>query len=153
MRAIVKILLYLATAVALTGVYFVANYLGLYLKLHYYGIAPLWPAAGISVALLWLGGLRWWPVILVGEVLSMYFLGLPLLRGAAGAMSQLVEALLAVWLLRRAAVDPMFSRSRDVLLFMLLGCLLPTIVGGGIGIAGMAYNQLLSMDEIGRAHV
>ncbi len=148
MRAIVKILLYLATAVALTGVYFVANYLGLYLKLHYYGIAPLWPAAGISVALLWLGGLRWWPVILIGEVLSMYFLGLSLLRGASGALAQLVEALLALALLRRAAVDPMFSRSRDVLLFMLCGCLLPTIVGGGVGIAGMAYNQVVSMDAL-----
>src|SRR5579863_6436652 len=66
MRGIGQILLYLATAVVLTGVYLGANYLGLYLKLHYYGIAPLWPAAGVSVALLWLGGFRWAPVVLVG---------------------------------------------------------------------------------------
>ncbi|MFI4967570.1 MAG: EAL domain-containing protein [Gammaproteobacteria bacterium] len=146
MRAIVKISLYAVTALALTGVYFVANYLGLYLKLHYYGIAPLWPAAGISVALLWIGGLRWWPVILIGEVLSMYFLGLPVLRGASGAVSQLIEALLAIYLLRRTAVDAMFSRSRDVLLFMLCGCFIPAMVGGGVGIAGMVYNGLLPVD-------
>ncbi|HEV7165584.1 MAG TPA: EAL domain-containing protein [Gammaproteobacteria bacterium] len=148
MRAIVQTSLYVVTAAALTGVYFIANYLGLYLKLHYYGVAPLWPAAGISVAFLWLAGLRWWPVILVGEVLSMHFLGLEWLRSASGALSQLTEALLAVFLLKRGAVDPLFSRSRDVLLFVLSGCLLPAMIGAGVGIAGLIYNQALSADAV-----
>lgn len=146
MRAIVQILLYAIAAVALTGVYLVANYLGLYLKLHYYGIAPLWPAAGISVALLWLAGLRWWPVILIGEVLSMHLLGLEWMRGASGALSQLTEALLAVFILKRGAVDPLFTRSRDVLLFMLFGCLLPVMVGSAVGIVGLIYNGVVSQD-------
>src|SRR5579871_25732 len=107
MRGPFKILLYLFVAVLLTGVYFGSNYLGLYLKLHYYDIAPLWPAAGVSVALLWLYGLGWWPVILLGEVLSMHFLGLPWERSLGGAVAQLSESLLAAYLLRKAVVDPM----------------------------------------------
>ena len=128
MRALRNAFLYALTAATLTGVYFLANYLGLYLKLHYLDIAPLWPAAGVSVALLWLYGWRWWPIIFVGEVLSMHFLGLPWARSASGAIAQLAEALLASYLLKGAAVDPMFVRSRDVLLFMLFGCLLPACV-------------------------
>ncbi len=121
MRAIVQILLYAIAAVALTGVYLVANYLGLYLKLHYYGIAPLWPAAGISVALLWLGR----PALVAGDpdrrgARACTFSVSTGLRGASGALSQLIEALLAVFILKRGAVDPLFTRSRDVLLFMLL---------------------------------
>src|SRR3954447_7833597 len=30
-----------------------------------------WPAAGLSVAVLYLGGLRWWPAILLGDVGSL----------------------------------------------------------------------------------
>jgi diguanylate cyclase (GGDEF)-like protein/PAS domain S-box-containing protein len=146
MRGIFQILLYLVVAVLLTGVYFGSNYLGLYLKLHYYDIAPLWPAAGVSVALLWLYGLRWWPVILLGEVLSMHYLGLPWERSASGALAQLAEGVLAAYLLQRLSVDAMFARSRDVLLFVLCGCLLPAMLGGAIGVAGLAANQVLGLD-------
>ncbi len=148
MGGIGRILLYLATAVVLTGVYLVANYLGLYLKLHYYGIAPLWPAAGVSVALLWLGGLRWWPVVLVGGILSMHALDLNWMRSAGGVIAQLSEALLAAWLLKRAAVDTLFTRHRDVLLFTLFGGLLPAIVGGGIGILILLYNGVVSVEAL-----
>jgi diguanylate cyclase (GGDEF)-like protein/PAS domain S-box-containing protein len=157
MRGMVQIVLYALAAVLLTGVYFVANYLGLYLKLHYSNIAPVWPAAGVSVALLWLGGLRWWPVIIIGEVLSMHLLGetqgggladLGWMRSAGGALAQLVEALIAAVLLKRAAVDPQFTRNRDVLMFMLVGCLLPAVVGGSVGALGLAYNGVISPDGV-----
>ncbi|HEV2110498.1 MAG TPA: hypothetical protein VGT99_04010, partial [Gammaproteobacteria bacterium] len=62
MRALIKILQYAAVAAVVTVVYSFCNYLDLYLKLYYSGLAPLWPAAGIGTALLWLYGLRWWPV-------------------------------------------------------------------------------------------
>ncbi|HET7176606.1 MAG TPA: EAL domain-containing protein [Gammaproteobacteria bacterium] len=148
MRALMNALFYALTAVLLTGVYFLANYLGLFLKLHYQDIAPLWPAAGVSVALLWLFGLRWWPVILFGEVLSMHFLGLTWERSATGALAQITEGLLAVFLLKRTVVDPMFGRSRDVLLFMLLGCLAPTFAGALVGTLGLFYNQVLASDAL-----
>src|SRR3954454_18655837 len=73
-----------------------------------------WPAAGLSVAVLYLGGLRWWPAILLGDLGSL--LGdvlsdaVPVgtaLAQAVGDMTGLLAAALILRRLvgRRAAMD------------------------------------------------
>jgi integral membrane sensor domain MASE1 len=37
-----------------------------------------WPATGVGIAVLYLGGLRWWPGVLLGDLLSREFAQLPL---------------------------------------------------------------------------
>ena len=37
-----------------------------------------WPATGVGIAVLYLGGLRWWPGVLLGDLLSREFTELPL---------------------------------------------------------------------------
>jgi len=148
MRAVFNALQYLVIATALTAVYFYSNFLSLYLKMNYGGLAPLWLATGIGVALLWLYGLRWWPVILVGEILSTHVVGRSWIVGGTASIAQLAEALIAAWLLRRQAVDPLFARGRDVLWFAFSGCLLPAIVGGTLGAAGMWFNGMSSSQAL-----
>ncbi|HEV2111521.1 MAG TPA: diguanylate cyclase, partial [Gammaproteobacteria bacterium] len=131
-----------------TVVYSFCNYLDLYLKLYYSGLAPLWPAAGIGTALLWLYGLRWWPVIVVGEMLSMHFIGRDWQASAGGGVAQLAEALLATGMLKGLAVDSMFSRSRDVLLFVLFGSVLPALLGGGLGVMALSLDGLVGQDAL-----
>ena len=139
-RAVADALLYFVIAAALTAVYFYSNFLGLYLKLNYGGLAPLWLATGIGVALLWLYGFRWWPVIVIGEILSTHVVGRSWSASVTAGGAQLVEALAAAWMLRRQLVDPMFGRGRDVLWFALSGCLVPALLGGTLGIVGLWLN-------------
>jgi len=143
MRAILKALQYVSIAVVLTGVYFLSNSAGLYLKFHFSGLSPLWPASGMAVALLWLYGLRWWPVIVVGELLGARFGGRDWYVGITDSAAQMAEALLAMVLLKGFDVRTEFARVRDVLGFVTLGTLLPSVVGGGVGALGLMLNGAL----------
>jgi integral membrane sensor domain MASE1 len=68
-----------------------------------------WPATGVGIAVLYLGGWRWWPGILLGDLLSREFT-LPLWAVLAETAGNMARALLAVVILprlvgRRAAMD------------------------------------------------
>jgi integral membrane sensor domain MASE1 len=69
-----------------------------------------WPATGVGIAVLYLGGLRWWPGVLLGDLLSREFTLLPLGAALAQTAGNTIRALLAVAILqrlvgRRAAMD------------------------------------------------
>jgi diguanylate cyclase (GGDEF)-like protein/PAS domain S-box-containing protein len=148
MRALLRALFYLAAAVALTGLYGLCDYAGLYLKLHYDGLSPLWPTAGLGVMLLWQYGLRWWPVIVLGELLSTQYAGRSWGVSASDAFSQLAEALVAVGLLRYLQVDAQFHRIRDALLFVFLGVLPAALLGGVLGALGQNLNGMLPLAAV-----
>src|SRR5690349_1456306 len=143
MRALLKAFFYLVAAVALTGLYGLCNYAGLYLKSHYDGLSPLWPTAGIGVVLLWQYGLRWWPVVVVGEVLSTHYFGRSWAVSGTDALSQIAEALAATGILRWFAVDAQFPRTRDVLLFVFAAALPASLLGGLVGVLGQGLNGLI----------
>jgi signal transduction histidine kinase len=69
-----------------------------------------WPATGLGIAVLYLGGLRWWPGVLLGDLLSREFGMLPLGTALAETGGNVVRALVAVLILwqligRHAAMD------------------------------------------------
>jgi signal transduction histidine kinase len=68
-----------------------------------------WPATGVGIAVLYLGGLRWWPGILLGDLLTREFT-LPLWAVLVETAGNMARALVAVVILqrlvgRRAAMD------------------------------------------------
>lgn len=139
-----KALRYAVLAVLLTGAYYYANRAGLYLKFHFSGLSPLWPASGMAVGLLWLFGLRWWPVIVVGELLGAVYGGRNWVVGLSDSVAQMAEALLATLLLKGFGVPERFQRTRDVLGFVVLGAAVPTALGGALGAIGLMINGVLS---------
>jgi signal transduction histidine kinase len=69
-----------------------------------------WPATGLGIAVLYLGGLRWWPGVLLGDLLSREFGMLPLgtaLAETGGNVARAIVAVLILWQLigRNAAMD------------------------------------------------
>ncbi|MGH3035945.1 MAG: MASE1 domain-containing protein [Gaiellaceae bacterium] len=69
-----------------------------------------WPATGVGIAVLYLGGLRWWPGVLLGDLLSREFTELPAGTALAQTAGNMARALVAVVILqrlvgRRAAMD------------------------------------------------
>ena len=93
---------------ALAAAYYAAGRAGF--ALQYSGpVTAIWPPVGVGVAALYLGGLRWWPGVLIGDLL-LSDLGLPVgirIGMTAGNMADvLVIALLLRRLVgRRAALD------------------------------------------------
>ena len=60
-----------------------------------------WPATGVGIAVLYLGGLRWWPGVLLGDLLSREWAQLPLGTALAESAGNITRALVAAIILRR----------------------------------------------------
>ena len=80
----------------------------------YYGVAQggeallltgpagaFWPATGVAIAVLYLGGLRWWPAVLLGDLLSREWGLLPPGTALAESAGNLARAVVAVIILRQ----------------------------------------------------
>ena len=90
---------YLAGVAALAGAYYVAAQAGY--ALQFTGsIAAVWPPVGLAIGVLYLGGLRWWPGVVMGDLLSNTWEA-PLGTSIAVTVSNLAEVIVATLLLWR----------------------------------------------------
>src|SRR5437764_1325762 len=102
---------YLAGLLVLAAAYYGTAKIGQTLR--YTGsVSAIWPPAGLGIAALYLGGLRWWPGVFLGELaVNGELLGtLPLgslIGQQAGNMAEIVVGALLLHRLigRRAALD------------------------------------------------
>jgi signal transduction histidine kinase len=60
---------YLVEVALIAGAYYGFSRLGSALQLTG-GVGAFWPATGFGIAVLYLGGLRWWPGLLIGDALA-----------------------------------------------------------------------------------
>ncbi|MEZ5583979.1 MAG: MASE1 domain-containing protein [Candidatus Competibacteraceae bacterium] len=143
------ILRFVLRACLLIGAYYLAGQAGLFLRVAYADLTPLWPPSGIAVALLWVYGRYWWPVIPCGEYLIAWGLGQPVLVGIGGAAAQLLEAYLAYYLLRTVCVNQQLNTARDVLNFTVFGAFAPPIAAAAIGVWGWHITDFTAVGSIG----
>jgi signal transduction histidine kinase len=104
---------YAAGMLLIAGGYYVAAQAGETLLLTG-GVGAFWPATGVGIALLYVGGLRWWPGVLLGDLLGT-IVDLPgtrqpleiALADTAGHVARAVVAVVILQRLvgRRAAMD------------------------------------------------
>jgi signal transduction histidine kinase len=74
-----------------------------------------WPATGVGIVVLYLGGLRWWPGVLLGDLLSREFTELPLGVALAETAGNVARAVVAtVILLRLIGPRAAMDRLKDV---------------------------------------
>src|SRR5437764_8148165 len=123
-----------AVAIAYAG----AAKLGLVAAVAQKVVSSAWPPSGVALAALLLLGLRYWPGIAVGAFLLNWTSGVPA-GGAAGiALGNTLEAVCAVWLLRRlVAFRPSLDRLRDVVGLVTLAALVSTTLSATIGLASL----------------
>ncbi|MBS1156755.1 MAG: hypothetical protein H6R07_2679 [Proteobacteria bacterium] len=103
-------------------------------------VSVFWPGAGVSLAMLLLGGQKFWIGIYAGAVIGGIWTGYPLDEVAVLSLGNVLEALLGAWLLRRKGdFDVSLQSPRDFFrLFYLAGALSPSI-SAAIGICTMLY--------------
>ncbi len=123
------------------GIQYLAVKLGLSLGIVHGNVSPVWPATGIAIALLLLIGYRIVPGFFVGSFVAILGTGVGPFVAAGEALAAMVEAVLAVWLLRRY-LDPdnLFQSVRSVALFCLLAGVLATWAGACLGVASLVLG-------------
>src|SRR5262245_27612687 len=142
---------FLAQAAGLAAIYFLASRLGLSMAFPVEQVSAVWPPTGVALAALLLRGPRLWPGVAAGAFVANVLAHEAATTAACIAAGNTLEALAAVWLLRRARFDSSLGRLQDVVALAVLAAGLSTTVSATIGTASLCAAGLHSwaqFDEI-----
>ena len=141
--------IYAGTVVLVAGAYYLTGRIGLELAYLDGAVAALWPPAGLGLAVLFLLGIRFWPAIVIGDLLLGDF-STPLGTVLAQTVGNTVSLVFAAWLLRR------FTRGRgslervtDVLAFVACA-LVAAVVSAAFGPLALRLGDVIDPDDLGR---
>jgi signal transduction histidine kinase len=127
---------YMLSVVVLAAAYYGAAQVGYALDFAGPVAAILWLPAGVGIAFLYLGGLRYWPGVLVGDLLANDYSSLPVGSALGQTCGNMLEVLVAASLLHRLCRRSPLDSVRA------MGCLLVAI---GAGTATSAMIGTLSL--------
>jgi signal transduction histidine kinase len=139
------ILKYLAGVTAFALVYVAAAWFGLWLVPGVHNsVTPVWPPAGIALAVILVFGYRFWPGILIGTVAITPFSGFSVETALGIGVGNTLEAMLAAYLLHRVgAFHRALDRLWDVLGFVAMSSVCAAILGATIGVASLGWGQVV----------
>src|SRR5881296_4300352 len=123
-----------------TIVYFIAGKLGLSLAFLNASASPVWPPAGIALAVLLLFGYRIWPAIFVGAFLVNATTAGNVATSLAIATGNTLEAVSGAWLVNRfAGGTSVFDRPQGVFKFAVAAAV-STIISPFFGVTSLALG-------------
>ena len=136
--------------------YFVSAQVGLWLSFPVSKASPLWPPAGLALALIILTGYRTWPAVTIGSLIanSLVFLHVEteLSRGlifalATIAIGNTLEAIFGYYLVLKfiKSKNP-FHKTIHVFIFLLVA-LAMCLIGSGMGSVGLVINGIIESSE------
>ncbi|MEM7110496.1 MAG: MASE1 domain-containing protein [Bacteroidota bacterium] len=136
--------------------YYVSAQVGLSLSFPISKAAPLWPPAGLALALIILAGYRTWPAITIGSFIAnaLVFLNLQI-EFSFGLISSLVvvavgntlEALFGYYLiLKFIKTKNPFNKAIHVFIFLLVA-LASCLIGSVVGTGGLMINGIIEGPE------
>jgi PAS domain S-box-containing protein len=136
---------YLLTVAALAGLYFVAARLGLRFASIGQSVSLVWPPTGLALAALVALGYRYWPGVAIGAFLANAATPVPLAAAAGIAVGNTLEALLAAYLLRRAAgARPRLDSMATVRTLVLAAAPVGAVVSAIIGVSALTLAGVLT---------
>ncbi len=115
------------------------------------GFATLvWPPTGIALTALLRGGNRLWPGIALGAFVANLWTGAPVPVALGIATGNTLEAVVAVWALRRVGgFRQSLERVADVLALVLLAAAGSTLVSATLGVASLVAGGVVPWDRGG----
>src|SRR3954452_5581268 len=139
--------LYVAAVGCLAVTYYLAGKVGLELAYLDGAVAALWPPAGLGLAVLFLGGVRLWPGIVIGDLLLGDF-STPFATVLAQTVGNTLALILAAIALRRLTGGRGdLARVADVL--ALVACAaLAAVVSGAIGPLALLLGGVIESGEL-----
>src|SRR3954451_8068136 len=138
----------LLATVALAAVYYAAAKIGYALEFAGPVAAVLWLPAGGGIAFLSVGGLQLWPGVLLGDLLVNDYSALPLGSALGQTAGNVLEVLLAAWLIRRAMKHGPPLAGLSGLVRVLLAIAAGTAIGATAGALSLLAGGVVSSGEL-----
>lgn len=110
------------------------------------------PAAAVALSVLFFGGVRLWPVVLVAAFLSHLRLGSNELPALYLALVECLQAVLGAAILRQTRIDPLFRRYRDTFILILSVLAVSLVTPAAVALLDAALGMPLTLFEFGRAY-
>jgi signal transduction histidine kinase len=129
---------------ALAGIYYAGAKTGYLLDFAGPVAAIVWLPVGVGIAFLYLGGLRYWPGVLLGDLLANDYSALPVGSALGQTCGNVLEILLATMLLRR-----LVRRGSPLQSVPGVGCMVVAIAAGTLVSATVGSLSLVLGDVIG----
>ena len=140
----------LAVLALVAGVYTLAGKLALSLAFIHPSATPVWPPAGIALAVLLRLGAPAWPGIFAGAFLVNLTTAGSIATSLGIASGNTLEGLVGAFLINRfASGDRAFDRAPDVFRFAVLAGVLSTAVSATLGVASLAAGGFARWAEFG----
>src|SRR3954467_12615837 len=145
-----RFLTHLAIVTLVAAVYFGAAKLGLALAFVNASASAVWPPTGVAIAALLLLRPQAWPGVLIGAFIANLTTTGTVAASLTIAAGNALEGLAGAWLARRYAngLDA-FTRTADVVRFVLLAGLLAPVISATIGISSLGLGGLMPWDAFG----
>ena len=129
-------------------VYWAAATLGLSQELPGTNATAVWAPTGVSLAALFLFGLRLWPGVALGAFLANVGTDVPIASVVGITAGNTLEALAGTWMLRRARFRPAIDRMRDVAALAILAASASTLISAAIGVTSVRLGGAISTDAM-----
>lgn len=138
----------LLTYLALTVAYVAAAKIGFLAALVAEQVSPAWPPSGLALWALTAFGFRAWPAIWIGALIANATTHVPFVAACGIATGNTLEAVAAVWLLRRFAdVDRSLDRLRQVTALIMAAAIASTTIGATIGVTTLCVAGLQNWSQ------
>lgn len=125
----------------ITLIYFVVGKLSLQMAFVHASASPVWPPAGIALAVLLLLGYRVWPAIFLGAFLVNYWTAGNIATSLGIATGNTLEAICGAWLINRFADGThVFERPQGVFKFA-LAAIASTVLAPTFGVTSLALGH------------
>ncbi|WP_051137659.1 MASE1 domain-containing protein [Amycolatopsis alba] len=124
--------------------YFVAGQIGIQWAIVREQISPLWPAAGVALAVPMLLGRRFWPGIFLGALLTNIALGPSLVTVLVISSGNTIGPMLAYAVMRRLGFRNELDRLPDAVLLVAVGAAAGTAVSAVLGTGVLVFSGALS---------
>lgn len=125
-------------------VQYLAVRLGLVMGIAHGNVSPVWPATGFAIAVLLRFGTNLWPGVVIGSFLGLLQTGVGIAVVTGEAAAALLEAVTAVWLVRRwVGADNPFARAQDVIRFCILAGGVATTVSATVGVSSLCLGGVV----------
>lgn len=132
----------LGTVALVAGAYVAAARLGFRVASVAEQVTLVWAPTGIAQAVLLVWGPGLWPAVWIGAWIANASTSAPIWTAFGVATGNALEALTAVWGLRRLTFDPALRRTRDVAAFIALAAVAGPAISATVGVTTLAAGHV-----------
>lgn len=136
-----------AKIIVITAVYFLAAKFGLSLAFSTEQVTTIWPPTGITLAVLLIWGVRFWPGIFLGAFAANLVTNEPILTAAGIAATNTATGLFGVYLLEKLGFDKNLPRIKDVLILVLAAGMFSILISSVFGVLNLTLSNIVAWEK------